>query len=363
MQCQTASLHHCCAGSIILQTRAVLTVLLFLAIGVLADFFGVSSAYGADALQTVKEDGKMTAKETDGTLADTSKRIKPNVILETDMCTDVDDAGAMAVLHALADRGECKILAICYNASHPHGAGAITAINRYYGRGEIPIGAYKGEHPDTTDPSAYCEAVHKEFAPDAMQTKDMPDALIVYRKVLSEAADNSVVIISVGFTQNLSNLILSEPELVKQKVRELVIMGSTWNDGWNLKAHEMESYTQKVIELWPGPIAFSPAGKDVITGQSMKETPEKNPVRAAYKHYYKGKEGRGRSSWDQLAVLYAIRGANGFQVKKSGDCRLYSGWEWKLGTKCMEITPNGLVNMAEVIGELMTAPPAVNKSK
>ena len=34
------------------------------------------------------------------------------VIFDTDPGGDVDDAGALAVLHALADRGEVKILAI-----------------------------------------------------------------------------------------------------------------------------------------------------------------------------------------------------------------------------------------------------------
>ena len=34
------------------------------------------------------------------------------VIFDTDMVEDYDDVGAMAVLHSLADAGECKILAM-----------------------------------------------------------------------------------------------------------------------------------------------------------------------------------------------------------------------------------------------------------
>ena len=33
------------------------------------------------------------------------------VIFDTDMLTDFDDVGALACLHALADAGECEILA------------------------------------------------------------------------------------------------------------------------------------------------------------------------------------------------------------------------------------------------------------
>ena len=42
------------------------------------------------------------------------------VILDTDLGIDVDDAGALAVLHALADRGEARILATVANVNDPY---------------------------------------------------------------------------------------------------------------------------------------------------------------------------------------------------------------------------------------------------
>ena len=39
----------------------------------------------------------------------------PKIIFETDFTADVDDVGALTVLHALADRGEADILAVSYN--------------------------------------------------------------------------------------------------------------------------------------------------------------------------------------------------------------------------------------------------------
>ncbi|HEV8248295.1 MAG TPA: hypothetical protein VGP93_21110, partial [Polyangiaceae bacterium] len=36
----------------------------------------------------------------------------PAIIFDTDMGPDIDDAGALAVLHALADNGEAKLLAV-----------------------------------------------------------------------------------------------------------------------------------------------------------------------------------------------------------------------------------------------------------
>src|SRR2546428_7059852 len=40
-----------------------------------------------------------------------SAREPVDVIFDTDMALDVDDVGALALLHALANRGECRILA------------------------------------------------------------------------------------------------------------------------------------------------------------------------------------------------------------------------------------------------------------
>jgi hypothetical protein len=64
------------------------------------------------------------------------------IILDTDMDTDCDDAGALAVLHALADRGECEILGTMVSARHPGSAPTVAAINAYYGRPHLPVGRW-----------------------------------------------------------------------------------------------------------------------------------------------------------------------------------------------------------------------------
>jgi hypothetical protein len=64
------------------------------------------------------------------------------IILERDMDTDCDDAGALAVLHALADRGECEILGTMVSARHAGSAPTVAAINAYYGRPHLPVGRW-----------------------------------------------------------------------------------------------------------------------------------------------------------------------------------------------------------------------------
>jgi len=56
---------------------------------------------------------------------------KTKIIFDTDIDTDCDDAGALAVLHALADNGEAEILATVVSTRYPYSAPCVEAINRY----------------------------------------------------------------------------------------------------------------------------------------------------------------------------------------------------------------------------------------
>lgn len=71
------------------------------------------------------------------------KSVKPEiVILDTDMGSDCDDVGALALLHEYANKGDTEILGVIYSSGAvPYGAGVIDAINRYYNHSDVPIGA------------------------------------------------------------------------------------------------------------------------------------------------------------------------------------------------------------------------------
>ena len=72
--------------------------------------------------------------------------------IHTDMGSDCDDAGALAVLHALADAGEARILGVIFSSGkNRYGVGTCDAINTWYGRGDLPLGQYKGD--DVGDPT------------------------------------------------------------------------------------------------------------------------------------------------------------------------------------------------------------------
>src|SRR5690554_272460 len=72
----------------------------------------------------------------------------PVIIFDTDMGPDYDDVGAIAVLHALADSGECSIIATVASDAHPLVAPTIELLNRYYKRGTLPVGRAVAGAPD-----------------------------------------------------------------------------------------------------------------------------------------------------------------------------------------------------------------------
>ena len=254
--------------------------------------------------------------------------IKPiKVIYETNMCLAVDDVGGLAMIHALQNRGEAELLAVCLNDPHPKGVAAVDAINTWYGRGEIPIGVYKGPFPDP-DTSAYLDALSK--FPHDLDFENAPSALSVYKKVLANQQDKSVTIISVGFMNNLDILLKDSPILVARKVKELVIMGSNNGDTHNLGFHNTANAAQNVIKNWPSPIVFHHLGGDVMTGRRLKETPENNPVRDAY-YKYSGSKFVDQPSFDQITVLYGVRGAcNYFKKINTGTGSLATGYKWDM---------------------------------
>ncbi|MBN1422337.1 MAG: nucleoside hydrolase [Planctomycetes bacterium] len=240
------------------------------------------------------------------------------LIFDTDMSGDCDDAGALALLHALTDRGECELLATVTNRKDKTGASAaaVDAINTYYGRPDIPIGASRQTPTALQRTSPYAAALRDEFPNDVGPDDLAPDALDVYRRVLAAQADGSVTICSVGALSNLAELCRRERDLVRRKVRRLVVMGGRFprseEPETNVATHPEAA--RIVAAEWPGEIVWHgfEVGNVLIAGARLKETPDDNPVRRAYElRRFQGRPSidGGQPSYDQAAALFAVRGA------------------------------------------------------
>jgi inosine-uridine nucleoside N-ribohydrolase len=299
------------------------------------------------------------------------------ILLDTDIASDCDDAGAVAVLHALADRHEAQILGMGTCTLNRWAAPALDAINTYYGRTDIQIGSIKGELPGPTRDSAYTEYIAKNFPNHLRDGLKAPEVVSLYRQILSAQPDQSVVFVAIGWLRNLQNLLQSKPDrasslsgrdLVAAKVRMLVDMGPKIDPpgiGWNFE-QDPES-AQYVVRYWPTPIMFSP--KEVcwaMTGSRLKETPEANPVRKAYELWV-AKNGHGRNtnhSADLTAVLFAIRGLRDYWTAETGgslevEPSGYSRWVHSPGTRQSYLVKKmAFDELARQLDELLIQPPS-----
>lgn len=242
-------------------------------------------------------------------------RVGPvTVILDTDLSSDVDDVGAVAVLHALANEGSAKILAMMVSSGDAWSAPCLRAINTFMGRPDVPV----GQVTDSTvnDVSKYTQIIAEEFTRAESKNDTVDDAVILYRKLLASQPDSSVTIVSIGYLTNLHNLLISKPdayselggtELIRKKVSILVTMGGQYPQGREWNFYQDSASTLNVVENWPTPIRFCgfEIGADILTGREMVNTASPNPLRRSYELYNGSTD---RPSWDQVTVLFAVKG-------------------------------------------------------
>ena len=159
----------------------------------------------------------------------------------------------------------------------------------------------------------------KKYYHETKSADDAPDAVSVYRKILSNQPDESVNIITVGFLTNMAALLQSQPdeysdltgmELVKKKVKLLTSMAGTFPKGWEFNVFTDSTASVTVFEQWPTPVLLSgfEIGVNILTGKRLIATDvENSPVKDAFSMGLTV-DTEGRMSWDQTAVLVGVRG-------------------------------------------------------
>ena len=254
---------------------------------------------------------------------ETKKSSRPLIIFDTDMGPDYDDVGAITLLYALAGKGECEILATIASDAHPSIAPTIEVFNRYFRRADMPIGVASAGSPGFTAANNWNDSLVTRFLVKK-KVERYPAAVEVYRKVLAKQADNSVTIVTVGFISNIRDLLnskadkfsgLSGVDLVKKKVKNWVAMAGAFPQGKEFNVEKDAQASFEAFSKWPKPILFSgfEIGQHIMTGAGVaKMDTNKSPVAWAYRYNLKTYDKNpqtNRPSWDQTAVLCAVRGA------------------------------------------------------
>jgi inosine-uridine nucleoside N-ribohydrolase len=293
-----------------------------------------------------------------------------NVIFDTDMWSDIDDALALAMIHALHDRHELNLVAVTISTDEKWCASYVDLVDTFYGHSRISVGivhdgmdteAFRKRYPAMTWPvTDYTRLVAQQKNKDGSLVyphsltdgTKAPEAVSLLRKTLAAQPDGSVVMIQVGYSTNLARLLdteadgasaLSGRDLIRKKVRLLSIMAGGFGEA---KFHgetipkgspEMNLMSdvpsaQKVFSNWPTPVVasgFEIGVAMLYPGHSIEHDysyVENHPIAETYRTYCE--ERKDTTKWncphdhptfDLTSVLYAVRpDRNYFSLSKPG---------------------------------------------
>jgi purine nucleosidase len=321
-----------------LLTKTFFVVSLFVA-GLVATQTSVAEAHMTEALRP----------------DDARERNAPsNVIFDTDMWSDIDDALALAMLHALQDRHEINLVAVTVSTDIKWCASYVDLIDTFYRHPQVPVGlvrhglnleAFRKKYPETTWPvTRYTQILSEEKEPKGslvyphrlVDGTHAPEAVSLLRRSLAAQPDGSVVMIQVGYSTNLARLLESGPDassplggrdLIHQKVRLLSVMagnfGETPLDGHTYPKGSPEfnleldvPSAQKLFSDWPTPIVDS--GFEIglampypaVSIERDFSYVKHHPIADTYRTYARETSSpwpHNHATFDLTAVLYAAR--------------------------------------------------------
>lgn len=312
------------------------------------------------------------------------------LIFDTDIGNDIDDALALAVIHALQSRGECELLGVTSSKENPYSILYCDVVNTFYGRPQIPLG--RVEQGKTPREGSYARKV-VEYAPEGKPVfprqhatvEKLPEAVSLLRKTLAAQPDHSVVLVVVGFSTNIARLLqspaddispLSGTELVSHKVKLLSQMIGRFEPGKPANFHEYNvredvPAARTLFELWPENVPVVASGWEIgraIQNRAVSILNDYNyvkyhPVKLGYEYWHKMPY--DRPTYDLTSVLYAVRPDRGY-FGKSAPGRLQINQAGKLEHQeksagnhyFLTVTPEQVVRTQEVLESLSSQPPS-----
>ena len=240
-------------------------------------------------------------------------RTDETVILETDFCTDVDDVAALSLLCGEEKRhpGAFRLGGVSCNVRNPFMAAAVKVVLSAWGREDVPVAVTRDPTPRSGNHSDYLGGLSARWRGPAPEP---PAPLDLWRRVLADAPDGSVSVISIGFFNNLAAALEDDPALFRRKVRAVWAMAGGFGRKAGYVEYNVEGYctdTRRFLAAWDGPIVFvgSECGESIMT--DLKGLPPEfdgHPLVEAFRHH-RGPE-MARSSWDPITVDLAVHGEN-----------------------------------------------------
>ena len=273
------------------------------------------------------------------TLANDKKPVQ--MILDSDFGSSTDDLFALMMLNHYLDDGLVDLKGIVVDREGEKNAALVDIFNTYYGHPEVPIGLERNgvKNPRCFIPyNGICDLKDAQGTPlfkRSVDTSRCPEGYKLYRQLLSQADDKSIVVVAIGFATTLAQLFesgadeyspLSGVELFGKKVKSVYIQSGRFEAGDSLSGYNMRAASRqsaifydrlpKNVDLIMSPsnvgdqIDYLP--KDVLVDLSYTEI---NPIKAVYTHYTCD---TGQRMWDTDCLVQAVLGDAEYNLSPRG---------------------------------------------
>lgn len=270
--------------------------------------------------------------------------VTTNVILDTDIGNSLDDVVAMDILFHEQKASNIRLLGVMVNHDHLLAPQVVDIMNTWYGYPSTPIGMVRDGVTDCRIWEDYAPLLcsNELFLRSVDDYAGLPDAVDLYRELLSQSEDGSVTILSIGFFTNLARLLESAPdeysplsgrELVRRKVKTVVAMcGSTSEPEYNVY-NDLES-AKAVFSQLPVTMTVIPAEVhlDVSTVDIGEATSwvVPHPIHDSFTTLHSDDR---NWLWDASAALCLVKGFSNAVVSERCEASIEAA-----GT--MRLTPN-----------------------
>ena len=231
------------------------------------------------------------------------------MILDSDFGSSTDDLFALMMLHHYIDDGLVDLKGIIVDREGEKNAGIVDIFNNYYGHPDIPVGLERNgvKNPRCFIPyNGICDLKDAQGNPlfkRTLDTKKLPDGYKLYRKLLSKAEDNSIVVVAIGFATTLR------------------FEAGDSLSGYNMRAASKQSaifyskFPEKVdLIMSPSNIGdkMNYLPQDVLVDLSYTDW---NPIKSVYTNYTCD---TGQRMWDTNCLVNAVLGDNEYHLSPRG---------------------------------------------
>ncbi len=270
------------------------------------------------------------------------------VIYDGDIGPDPCDYTTLSMLHNYHKKGMIELLGFMGETPDQYLPSVFSVFNQVYGN-DIPIATFK--NPADTIYNGRIKILYDSFInqiqgasinklltekygnQNTLTYAKAPSAVDLYRKLLSEAEDNSVTIYAAGQLYNFPPLFESQgdqysplngKELIKKKVKDFVFMGGhfpksygfhppemgEWN-WWALGYQNITKNTINAIRSINKPIVYVgfEVGEPLHVGNEiMKKLGKGHPVYDVYANTEDYNSEKENPAFDEVALFYLVEG-------------------------------------------------------